>query len=212
MREIGHDLMHALVHVDRSVLSLVRMLLVRPGEVAKDYVAGRRRRYFGPFAFLVIAVALASAVMALSGFRAFTSDGPNAVADFLQRHVNVVILFQVPLLAAFCAVLFRKDRLNFAEHLVLAAYASGMRSLFLVLVVVPYWYESRFSHAPILPFYYAFLCIWFAYFGFSASQFYEGSRAAAWLKGVLASILAQAAAQGIVSLITYVFFEYTARG
>ena len=41
LREIGHDLLHAAFHVDRSVLSLIRMLLVRPGIVALDYVQGR---------------------------------------------------------------------------------------------------------------------------------------------------------------------------
>lgn len=34
LHEIGHDLLHAFIHVDRSALSLVYMLLVRPGTVA----------------------------------------------------------------------------------------------------------------------------------------------------------------------------------
>jgi hypothetical protein len=52
LHEIAHDLIHAFVHVDRSVLSLVRQLLLRPGAVARDFIEGRRRRYFGPFGFL----------------------------------------------------------------------------------------------------------------------------------------------------------------
>jgi hypothetical protein len=207
MREIGRDFMHALVHTDRSVLSLVRILLVSPGRVAKDYVSGRRKRHFGPFAFLVIAVGLASAIVALSGFRAFTTDSPNAVAEFLQRHVNVVILLQVPILAACCNALFQKDGYNFAEHLVLAAYTSGIRTIFLTVLVIPYWYLFRPSGSVALYLYYLYLSIWLLYCGVAASQFYQGNRGASWAKGVLAAALTQAMSQAIVSLVTYGFFQ-----
>lgn len=46
LREIGHDLVHVFIHVDLSALSLVRMLLERPGIVALNYVQGKRKRYF----------------------------------------------------------------------------------------------------------------------------------------------------------------------
>jgi len=207
MREIGRDFIHALVHADRSVLSLVRILLFSPGHVAKDYVSGRRKRHLGPFAFLVITIGLASAAVALSGFRAFTTDSPNAVAEILQRHVNLVILLQVPILAAFCGALFRRNAHNFAEHLVLAAYASGIRSLFLTLLVIPTWYLFRPGAGIAVYLYYSYFCIWLIYFGLAASQFYEGNRAASWAKGVLAAALTQATSQAIVSLITYAFFQ-----
>jgi len=41
---IAHDLIHAFVHVDRSVLSLIRQLLVLPGAVARDFIKGGGRR------------------------------------------------------------------------------------------------------------------------------------------------------------------------
>ena len=66
LRDIATDLLHALLHVDRSVVSLIRQLAVRPGVVAREYVEGKRKRYFGPFAFLVIMVGLASALVAIS--------------------------------------------------------------------------------------------------------------------------------------------------
>jgi Protein of unknown function (DUF3667) len=49
LHEIGAEFVHALVHVDRSALSLIWQLLVRPGAVARDSVSGRRKHYFGPF-------------------------------------------------------------------------------------------------------------------------------------------------------------------
>jgi len=97
LREIGYELLHALVHVDRSVLVLLRDLVIRPGVVARDYVEGKRRLHYGPFAFLVVVVALATAAVAFSGFAVITTSAPNRVADFLQRHVNLVFFVQLPL-------------------------------------------------------------------------------------------------------------------
>jgi Protein of unknown function (DUF3667). len=207
MHEIGEDLMHAVVHADRSALSLLRKLLVGPGRVAGDYVSGRRKRHFGPFAFLVIVVGVASAAVALSGFRAFTSSSPNAIAEFLQRHVNLAILLQVPILAAFCGAMFRQDAFNFAEHLVLAAYTSSVRTIALTVLVIPYWYSFRPDGNTAVYLYYAYLCAWLAYFGVAASQFYKGNRAASWAKGVFAAALTQGTSQAIVSRVTCGFFQ-----
>jgi hypothetical protein len=201
MKEIGHDLLHAIAHVDHSALSLVRMLLLRPGTVALDYVQGRRKRYFGPFALLVVVVAAASAVVHLTGFRAVTTATPNVVADFLQSHVNLVFLAQLPLLAAFSRLLDARGPFNFAEHLVLAAYTSSMRVLFVAVIVVPCWYVFAPGEATARHLWYAYLPIWPLYFGFATSQFLPGGRALSWCKGITAAVLAWVATQGLAALL-----------
>lgn len=140
LHEIGHDLLHAFVHVDRGVLPLLRGLLTRPGHVARDYVRGARRRYYGPFAFLVVAVALSAFLAALSGYQVITSTAAqNPVVLFLQSHPNLLFLAQVPLLAAWSRLLFLRGGDNYAEHLVLAAYTVGMRAVVFSVVSVPVW-------------------------------------------------------------------------
>jgi hypothetical protein len=209
LHEIGHELMHALFHVDRSALSLFRMLLVRPGAVALNYVEGKRKRYFGPFSFLVVVVAAASAAVALTGFRAVSTTRPNVVADFLQNHVNLVMFAEVPLLAAFSRLLNMRARFNFAEHLVLAAYTSGMRVLFATLIVIPIWYLFRPVNPAIV--YLASLAIWALYFGFAESQFLPGKGALSWSRGVLAAVLASASMQGLATLAAYLLLRSAAQ-
>ena len=173
LHEIGHDLLHALIHVDRSALSLVQMLLVCPGTVALNYVHGKRKRYFGPFSFLVIVVAAASAAIALTGFRAVSANRANVVADLLQAHLNVVMFAEVPLLAAYSRLFDVRGCFNFAEHLVLAAYTSSMRvltrhsDLDTLLVHFPSWQPGRRRPCS--------LAIWALYFGFAESQFLPGT-------------------------------------
>jgi len=211
LRDIATDLLHALLHVDRSVVSLIRQLAVRPGVVAREYVEGKRKRYFGPFAFLVIMVGLASALVAISGFAAVsTSSGTtNPVLQFLQHHVNLIYAIQVPLLGAFCSVLFRKDRRFYAEHLVLVSYATGMRSVLLMTLAVPFWW---LFHPRSISLMYAYLCLWLVYFGFAASQFYAGNRWLLWLKGAAAALLAQIATTWLIGVAVYGYSRLVGSG
>jgi hypothetical protein len=176
LREIGHELLHALVHVDRSVLALLRDLVVRPGVVALDYVEGKRRKHYGPFAFLVVVVAFATAVVAISGFAVITTSEPNRVADFLQRHVNLLFFVQVPLMALACRLVAFNRRFNIAEYLVLSAYTSGLHMLVYALLVVPGWYLLRAQPRFAANLYNAYIPFWPLYFGYACAQFHAPKR------------------------------------
>jgi len=127
--------------------------------------------------------------MGATSFVDFTRAAPpNPVSAFLQRNINLVILAQLPLLALFARLLFRRDGLHFAEHLVLASYTSGFRSIFFMLVVLPAWALLDLHYRPTV---YAYLVLWHAYFGVACAQFYEGHRAWLWLKGVVVSVATQ---------------------
>jgi hypothetical protein len=191
LKQLGHDLLHALTHVDRSVLSLLWPLLIRPGAVARDYVAGKRKRYFGPLSWLIVIVGLVSAEVAISGFQVVTSNVPSALADLLQRHANVVFLIQVPVLALSCRLLFWRDGFNTAEFLVLASYAASMRTIFFGVVMVPLSSIFHPDQTAVLHWAYATILAWIAYFGFAASQFVDRRRAVAAVKGVVAAFLTQ---------------------
>ena len=213
LHEISHDLVHALMHVDRSALSLLRMLLAQPGTVARNYVLGKRRRYFGPFSFLVVVVAAASAVNALTGFRPVYSDHPNAIVNFLQGHLNLLVFAEVPLLAAISRLIDLRGPFNFAEHLVLAAYTSSLRIIVALLVLIPVWYAFRANHtaALVLPPRLTWTLslsaelIWALYFGFATSQFLSDGKARSWCKGMLAAILTGVSLQVLVSVIASIF-------
>jgi hypothetical protein len=205
LHEIARDLLHAFLHVDRSVLSLICQLVVRPGDVARDFVEGRRRRYFGPFAFLVVCVAVGAAAIALSGFPVVTTNQPNRIAAFLQSHPNLVYFIHVPLLAAACRVVCVLDHLHYAEHLVLVAYTEGMHVLWNTLVIVPGWYLIAPGPELSQRLFYATLPVWPLYFAFACSQFLPGRGWVSALKGIAAIALAYAALQLLTNAITRVF-------
>jgi hypothetical protein len=209
MHEIGHDLLHALAHVDRSILSLLRELITGPGRVARRYVDGKRKQYFGPFAFLTIAVAFSSAVISLSHFSIIpTADGSAVpIADSLRRHVNILTLTQVPILAAVCWCFFHSTRVKYAESLILAAYTAGLRSIGFALIVVPSWLLFR-SPSVWLKVFAVYVVVWGIYFGFAATQFYSQPRGRAWTKGFLATFVAEIFASLLFTVLATAYATY----
>jgi Protein of unknown function (DUF3667) len=205
LHEIGAEFVHALAHVDRSALSLIWQLLVRPGAVARDYVSGKRKRYFGPFAFLVVSVAFTSAVIAISGFEAVTTDAPNGLAAFLQHHINLLFFVEIPLLAAACRLIGFREPFNYAEYLVLTSYIGGLHILFYAVVVIPVWFILRSDTALLARLFYVTLAIGPLYLAYGMYQFLPGRRFSSAIKGLFASLLTQVATQVAISIIEYFF-------
>ena len=201
--EIGHEFVHALVHADRSAAALLRSLLLRPGVVAREYVLGKRRRYFGPFATLVILLGVATLLSELVGFESITSDAQlNALQNFINRHVNVVVFLQVPLLALLCSLLFRRDRFNLAEHTVLVAYTFCLRAILFIFFILPYAY---FFHPSTGFVGYLLWALWSVYFGVAAAQFYTGNRLASWFKGMVAAAFIYPATAVLINWLSWAY-------
>ncbi len=57
--QVIHDIMHAFIHGGKGVFLLFKELSYMPGRVARLYVEGKRKKYFNPFSFLVLMVAIA---------------------------------------------------------------------------------------------------------------------------------------------------------
>lgn len=194
--DMTRDLMHAFVNVERGPLVFAWALLTRPGGIAREYVEGRRRRYFGPFATLAVLVGLAALALNVSGFQALSQEVSSASAAVLQQHFNVVLLAQLPLLGIACALLFRDARLTLPEHMVLVAYTLGMRAVALT-VIVPIALLSSTS-APTFWQNSVFWAAWYVYFGWAASQFYPGARWRSWRRGMLVAAIGHALIIGIL--------------
>jgi hypothetical protein len=189
--DVARDLMHSFINVERGPVAFAWALLVRPGVVAREYVEGKRRRHYGPFATLVVLVGLTALAVNLSGFRVLAHDGlPNTPTALLERHFNLLLLAQLPLLAIACAVLFREARLTLPEHMVLGAYVLSVRAVFLALVL-PIAYTLSIAQ-PGMAQVVVYWAAWYVYFGWAASQFYPGPRPRAWIRGMAAAAIEHA--------------------
>lgn len=194
--DMARDLLQRFVNVERGPVTFARALLTRPGGIAREYVEGRRRRHYGPFATLVVLAGVQALVLSMSGFRALSQEVAGVPADLLQRHFNLLQIVQLPLLGVVCAGVFRSARLNLPEHMVLVAYTLSVRGVALSITVPLALLFS--SASPTLAETLGFWAAWYVYFGWAATQFYRGSRATVWLRGMVAAAIEHLA---IVSLM-----------
>jgi hypothetical protein len=112
------------------------------------------------------------------------------------------------LLAGWSALLFWTSRLNYAEHLVLAACTAGIRILFLALVTTPIMYFANRSPSDpaIVPLY---LVLWLIYFPFAAVQFYRGNVYWTIVRAVVAAVLANVTAIYAIMLFIILFSYFS---
>jgi hypothetical protein len=196
LADVTRDLLQTFVNVERGPVAFAWALLTRPGWVAHDYVQGKRRRHYGPFATLLVLVGFTALAINLSGFQVMSQDGlPPGPTGLLQRHFNLLLLVQLPLLGLVCALVFHGSGRTLPEHLVLCAYTLSVRAVVLVLIA-PLAYASATPPQP--RWVVAFWVAWYLYFGWSASQFYAGERAWNWTRGVVAAGLGHAATVGLL--------------
>ena len=198
--DVWRDLMHSFVNIERSPFAFAGALILRPGVVAREFVEGKRRRYYGPFATLAVMVSLTALVINVSGFRVMGSDGLGASAeDLLQRHFNFVILAQLPLLGVCGRLVFWQARLNLFEHMVLVGYALSIRVTLTTLSIL-LAYAAAVGSPPAGAALLHWIA-WYLYFGWAASQFYPSfqavTRPVAWLLGMAAAGLAHGAIMAI---------------
>jgi hypothetical protein len=207
-KHIWHDLIHAFTHADKGIFSLIWQLAFRPGIVAREYVDGKRKKYFNPFTFVILIVGFASVILISSGFTSFSGNSAmpkNPISPFLDRHINLLIFLNIPLLALFNRLLFRRTNTNYSENLVLAAFTSGERSIFFSLIIAPVWLMFHPTYYLFLAFY---LFCWSCYFGWACSQFYSGQKFILFLKGFLSTILTQVTTMILITGLYFIYFYF----
>jgi len=191
---IGHELIHSFFLTYKGFFSLAWEMIYRPGHIAREYVEGKRKKYFSPFSFLVIIVAVSTFFVANWDLMLIDVKKVNPVSKFISQHFNLIIFCTVPLIALFSWLLFKRQGKNYAEHLTLAAFVSGERSLFFTLIVVPLWIFARDHYFVVL---YSYLAVFFIYYAWASMQFNRKYTVWAFIKGILVSVIVQ----GIVSMV-----------
>ena len=174
--------------------------------MAREYIEGNRKKYFNPFTFLILVVGIAWLVMYNIRFVDFNATGTsNPVSDFLNKHANIIIFLNVPILAFFNRILFYKRDINFSEHLVFVCFVSGQRSIFFTLLVAPLRLMLPAQYTVLLS---GYLILWTLYFAFANMQFIRRYNFPAFLKSVLVPVLTQILVILLISIVYFVYFRF----
>lgn len=166
MHDVIHDGIHYFTHADKGIFTLLKSLVVQPGQVAKEYVEGKRKKHFPPLNFFLIVSAvyiiiggmtskyntLQRASRANNYTASQQSTQPNdlqqtesikrmekmaKIGRFFSKYSNYVAMFAAPLISLLIWILLLKGNYNYTEHLIANLYLIGFTNLFRCLIIVP---------------------------------------------------------------------------
>jgi hypothetical protein len=151
--------LHEIVDLDSRLLVTLRTLVLRPGVLTMDYLAGRHARHFSPAKLYLLASALYFLVAwpaylemrdfegQVRGSPAFESLRERTVADphawfveLMERtrdYFGYARFLSVMGFAFAVKVLFRRPRRGYVEHLVFALHYYAFDFLFYTALLVP---------------------------------------------------------------------------
>ena len=88
MKEVAGDVTHSLLHLDSRVWRTLRLLVLKPGELTREFIAGRHQRYLPPFRlYLAISILFfaLSALLPDSSIIQWNGEGEAVVAPVTVR-------------------------------------------------------------------------------------------------------------------------------
>lgn len=218
LAHFAHETTHAVTHTDKGILLLIKEMFFRPGIVAKEYVEGKRKKYFNPITFLLLLMAVQVFAVKKTDFygkftrqmqkayESISKSSPDAIKDFNKQmekadkqatlatdnsKLQTVIL--IPLLALLTWLFFRKAGYNYAENLVFNVLINGqLIVVFLILCILPILIKASL----IVVVMYLYIVVSWAYAMLAYKQFYKQKWGWTILKGSAVQII-------YMSVVTY---------
>jgi hypothetical protein len=167
LRHFAHEATHAVTHTDKGVLLLIKAMFTRPGHVAREYIEGKRKRYFNPITFILIMMAIQVFATKHTDFYgkfsqqmqkmyegiAKLNPQKNAKGNeyfnqrmkeadkqmaFANDNNKLINFIFIPFLSLLTWLFFKKSGFNYTENLILNVLIGGqMVVLFLLICIVP---------------------------------------------------------------------------
>ncbi|MBE7174539.1 MAG: DUF3667 domain-containing protein [Williamsia sp.] len=162
LHDILHDAVHYFVHVDRGFLQLLKSLATQTGVVAREYVSGKRRKYFPPLNFFLVAAAVYVFAQSMYAHhtpaagaedwrpsvlripdpvtRQYVSriyERKDLITKVTSKYSNVIYMIATPFLTLIIWLFYSRGRYNYTEHLIASLYITGFCALFYAAVVAP---------------------------------------------------------------------------
>jgi hypothetical protein len=193
-----HEFFHAFTHTDKGILLLMKELVIRPGYVVREYLDGKRKKYFNPLTFLIILSSLYAYFGKMSGYyealsngNRYTGRGAGTYTEamgIMNEQGKIVSLFLMPvLISLFTRLFFYKSKNNLAENLVLNSMVLGQVYLGMILIFIPVYVV--FPGIPMVINNAAFHLVMLVYLTVAYRQFFKNNVFVTALKALLINIL-----------------------
>ncbi|GAB3639629.1 DUF3667 domain-containing protein [Spirosoma arcticum] len=153
---IWHEIPHSVWHVDHGIAYTLRQLLTRPGHTIREFLEGRRINHYRPLALLFLLGAIYLFIQHGLGvsfvkvsqemLNADVKDTPVRAQAFqtelfqlIERNQTLISILMIPFYAFGYWLLFRRQRYNYPELLVVQTFITNVHLLMSLVIVVLFW-------------------------------------------------------------------------
>lgn len=198
LAHVLHEFWHNFTHTDKGYLSLVAALTVRPGVVIREFIEGKRKKYFNPYTFFLVTTALLIFIAnRVFKYEDKLSQYNNEYGQYLNLHYNIIVLCSVPVLALLLQLIFVKRHYNYAEWVTFLVFAYGLINFYQVIFQLLYFPLIKY-HAVLSQYTTA---IGYVMLGYVLVKFIEPRKWWQWLQCIFVTLLIYYFVELIASLI-----------
>ncbi|MEP0265071.1 DUF3667 domain-containing protein [Dokdonia sp.] len=140
VRDTLQDFVNSIFSVNAPLLITFKLLFLNPGKLFREFLDGKRKTYYKPVPFFILAtilLVLIRSVINYDPFQEVTSNGIDnpsferiiTTAKFMSKNINNFLLLFVLTLSLTLKLFFRKSY-TLAEYLAISFYIVGIYTLF----------------------------------------------------------------------------------
>lgn len=173
LHDIVHEAFHYFTHADKGLLQLIRDLAIKKGKVAREFVEGKRKKFYPPLTFFFLVIAINVFVSTKTDNHVNVNveqqyqEELKKITDpvkkerwieiykrreqgvhFINTNVNTIAMVSLPIIAFIFWLFFRRSGYNYIEHLVAGMYMFGFFTL-VSIVVLPVSYFLKLPENPV---------------------------------------------------------------
>ena len=196
------DFVESVFTINAPFFVTLKYLVTNPGTVLREYLEGKRKKYYKPVAFFILMTVAYLVIRTAIGFDPFsdtvvevenTQDNQllTKARDFMLNNINKLLFIFALTLALFSKLFFYK-KYFLSEFLAVSFYLTGMYTLFTTLnLFFVVWVGKEFQPLGML--------VMLVYFIFVMVSFIQTKKVTTILKSIIVFIL---------SYIAYIIMSY----
>lgn len=178
LRQIIRDLYHTVINVEKGFWFTLKELFTRPDQVIVSYLGGATKKYYNPFRYYFIIIAVSAVLQVWLGtFDMQQTDlrktlSPDiseeqlqtqlAIIEFMKKFLNFIPLIILPFIARFFKWMFRKQDWNYAEHLIGATFIYAQTTIIGIFAICAFYFFPEYISLA-LPFSFLISALYFAW-------------------------------------------------
>ena len=136
-----NDVIQGVFNLELGILYTAKQALLRPGQAALDYIAGKRKRFYNIFYLILLTIGALIFTNNMGDLfgdqsgelvteKVYLNEASEKLDKIISQKRNIILFLFVPFAAFNSFILFRKKKLNLSEHSIL----SGMILLGILLL------------------------------------------------------------------------------